>query len=248
MKIRYSKILLITILFFAFIPSMMGLMIFIFRHPEISAKLGLISVKASLFAVADWNGFMVILLQFISAIGLIGFGFVTAWVFGREFTEKTIKDILPLPIPRAKIVFAKFIIVFIWGLILSLVMMISGIITGLVSEVPGWSHFNLNTGMIRFFSIALLSLLLSPPVAFFASYSRGIIAPIGFAILTMIMAQFVALVGLGQIFPWAIPGLLSAPAGIPGMQLVPSSYIILIITSLLGYFATVYIWRNADQH
>lgn len=52
MKIRRSKILLITILLFAFIPFMMGLMIYIIRNPEISAKLGLIATKATLFGNA----------------------------------------------------------------------------------------------------------------------------------------------------------------------------------------------------
>jgi ABC-2 type transport system permease protein len=248
MKIRRSKILWITILLFAFIPSMMGFMIYIVRHPEISAKLGLMAAKASLLSVSDWPAFMGILSQFAAAIGLIGFGFVTAWVFGREYTERTIKDILSLPVSRSYIVHAKFIIVFAWSVILIIVLFISGMIVGKVAGLTAWSGQVFNEGMQTFLITSFLTLLLCPPVAFVAGYSRGIIAPIGFIILTLIMAQFAALAGLGAIFPWSIPGLFTAPAGTGGMELFISSYLILIITSLLGYVATLLWWRYADQH
>jgi ABC-2 type transport system permease protein len=248
MKIHRSKILWITILLFAFIPSMMGLMIYIVRHPEISAKLGLMAAKASLFNVSDWPAFIGILCQFVAALGLIGFGFVTAWVFGREYTERTIKDILALPISRSYIVFAKFVIVFAWSVILIIVLFISGILVGKFAGISGWSEQVFYDGAYTFFITSFLTLLLCTPVAFIAGYSRGIIAPIGFILLTLIMAQFAALAGLGAIFPWSVPGLFTAPKGTEEMELFVSSYIILGSTSLLGYFATLLWWRHADQH
>ncbi len=248
MKIKRSNIVWITIFLFAFIPSMMGLMIYIVRHPEISAKLGLIAAKASLFGDADWPAFFGILHQSIATIGLIGFGFVTAWVFGREYTERTIKDILALPVSRSYFVFAKFIIVFCWCIILAIILGISGVLAGKIVGVSGWSSEVFYAAIYKYIITSFLTMLLCTPVAFFACYSRGIIAPIGFAILTMIMAQFIALAGLGAFFPWAIPGLYTVPAGTEGMQLFMSSYIILIITSILGYIITLYFWRHADQH
>ena len=72
--------------------------------------------------------------------------------------------------------------------------------------------------------------------------------PLGFVIITMVMAQFIGLMGLGPYFPWAIPGVLTAPAGIPGMQLVTASYLILLITCLSGIFGTIEWLRRADQY
>ena len=43
---------------------------------------------------------------------------------------------------------------------------------------------------------SLLTMLLCTPVAFFASYGRGYLPPVGFAIVTL---------GLGPYFPWGIP-------------------------------------------
>ena len=70
---------------------------------------------------------------------------------------------------------------------------------------------------------------------------------VGIIILTMIMANFTGLVGLGPYFPWAIPGLLSAPPGADDIHLNIVSYIILFSTSILGLFGTLAWWRFADQ-
>jgi ABC-type transport system involved in multi-copper enzyme maturation permease subunit len=42
---------------------------------------------------------------------VIGFAFVTSWVFGREYSDRTVKDLLALPAPRSSIVLSKFIVV-----------------------------------------------------------------------------------------------------------------------------------------
>ena len=94
---------------------------------------------------------------------------------------------------------------------------------------------------------SILLILLCTPVAFLASYSRGYIFPIGFVILTMILANFSGLVGLGPYFPWAVPGLYGMSSGSENMQLNDASYIILIGTSLAGLFGTIALCRYADQ-
>jgi ABC-2 type transport system permease protein len=73
-------------------------------------------------------------------------------------------------------------------------------------------------------------------------------APIGFVILTLITAQLVGISGLGAYFPWAIPGLNTVPEGTEGMELVPASYVIVILTSIIGFFGTIRWWNKADHH
>ncbi|MBC8390663.1 MAG: ABC transporter permease [Actinobacteria bacterium] len=46
--------------------------------------------------------------------GVIGFGFVTSWVFGREYSYRIIKNMLTLSISRYIIVLSKFIAAAIW--------------------------------------------------------------------------------------------------------------------------------------
>ncbi|PKP22447.1 MAG: bacitracin ABC transporter permease [Bacteroidetes bacterium HGW-Bacteroidetes-21] len=247
-KVSHSKMLWITIVLFTFIPMMMGLMIYVVRHPEISAKMGLIAAKASLFGNADWPAFFGILHQSVATIGLIGYGFVAAWIFGREHSERTMKDLIALPISRSYIVTAKFLVAIVWCLFLSVILIAVGLMMGKWVGISGWSHEVFVHGMTKYFVTSFMTLLLITPVAFFAGYGRGIIVPIGFVIITLILSQFIAIAGFGAFFPWAIPGLNTVPEGTEGMQLFPISYVILVLTCLAGYLGTLAWWRFADHH
>jgi len=123
-----------------------------------------------------------------------------------------------------------------------------GLIIGNVIGISGWSGEIIFQYANKFIVTSLLTFLLCTPIAFLASYSRGYLLPMGFVILTLIMANFTGLVGLGPYFPWAIPGIYSTPASAEGMQLVISSYIIFASTSVLGFGGTIALWRYADQH
>ncbi len=248
LKLRRSNIVIISLIFFIFVPIMIGLMMYVARNPEMSAKLGMVGTKAQLFGRSDWSGYFDLVLQMTASLGLIGFGFVSSWVFGREHTERTIKDMLALPVSRASIVISKFIIITLWCSVLAIEIYVFSIISGFVAGVTDWSIAPVSDFTQRFLLISFLTLLLCTPVAFFASYGRGIIGAIGFVIITLIMAQFVALLGLGAYFPWAIPGLHSVPADTHGMQVSILSYMIIITTSLIGFIACIQWWRRADQH
>lgn len=249
MKLRRSKILRITIVLFIFIPLMMCLMFFVQKHPEIAAKLGLIGTKATMLRLgkADWTAYLGFLTQAMAGIGLMGFGFVTSWVFGREYSDRTIKDILALPVTRSSIVISKFIVVIFWSVLLILVFLASGFVFGRMINISGWTNNVIFQQVNTYTVTSLLTILLCSPVAFLASYSRGYLLPMGFVILTLLMANFTGLVGLGPYFPWAIPGLYSAPAGTEGMQLSIISYLILISTCIFGLAGTLLWWRFADQ-
>ena len=250
MKLRRSRIFWITILLFMFIPLMMGIMFFVALNPEIGARLGMIGTKASMLRLgnADWESYFDLTNQAVAAIGLVGFGFVTSWVFGREYSDRTIKDILALPVSRSAIVISKFIVVILWCALLAFILILTSILIGMIIAVPGWSARAIYQSVLRFLGVSTLTLLITTPVAFFASYGRGYLLPMAFVILTLILANFIGLVGLGPYFPWAIPGILSAASPDEGMHLIPASYVILIITSIAGLTGTLFWWRYADHH
>jgi len=247
MKLRRSKIFWITIVFFIFVPLMMGLLMLVAQNPEIGEKLGIVGTKAKLFGENNCEGYLLMLNQIVASVGLIGFGFVTSWVFGREYIDRTITNIMALPVSRSAIVTAKFGIVALWCLLLVLIIFIAGISIGHLIGIPNWSDQVFNQFFNKFILISGLTILLSSPVGFIASYGKGIIAPIAFVIVMLIMSQFGALVGLGPYFPWAIPGVISVPDGTEGMEIVFGSYIIVLITSLVGFFGTIAWWKYADQ-
>ena len=131
----------ISILVFLFIPCMMGVVMFVVKNPEFAGKLGLIGTKAAIlrFENTDWQTYLGLLNQIGAGVGLLGFAFVTSWVFGREYSDRTVKDLLALPVPRSSIVVAKFIIVAVWCAFLSLILFSFGLIVGGLIQFPGWS-------------------------------------------------------------------------------------------------------------
>jgi ABC-2 type transport system permease protein len=250
LKMRRSKIFLITLLVFAFIAVMLGLLIYIARHPEIAGRSATVAAKVSVLGNGDWSSFFNLLVQVVLALGPLGFAMVASWVFGREYADRVIKDLLALPVSRFTIVAAKFIIVAAWSILLALILFVISLLTGLVTGTPGWSAVNAMHTLGTFSGSALLTLLLCTPVAFIACASRGYLLPVAFAILTLIVTNFIA-IGLPNLlpyFPWGIPALYS---GISGSEALPPagiiSYLILILTSLAGFVGTVAWWRYADQ-
>lgn len=249
LKILKSKIFWLMLVFFAFVPCMMGLLMFVQKYPEISGKLGLIGTKASIlrFGEANWFNFFNLLNESNAAVGFIGYGFVTTWIFGREYADHTVKDMLALPISRVSLVTSKFIAVFIWCVILSCEFYIIGVIIGKAIQLSGLTEELIFESMNKYGVTSLLTFLLCMPVAFFTSYGRGYLLPLGIIILTLIIANFTGLVGIGPYFPWAIPGIYCTSDGMEGTQLLMVSYLILIITSIAGFIGTLAWWLYADQ-
>jgi ABC-2 type transport system permease protein len=249
LKVRKSKIFYATVLFFAFISVIMGLMMFLLQHPEILNRSEIMAAKASIIAKADWKNYLALQNQMILSIGTMGFGLVASWVFGREYSDRVIKDILALPVSRTNIVNAKIVVSLLWSLVLSITLYVVGILVGLIINIPDWSFDELKSGIVTFFSSAILNMLLITVVAFVASIGKGYILPLVFTIISLIMTQFVFM-GVPEFaiyFPWGFPAIISGVAGDTVPQSNVVSYVIFFITVISGYLATIFWWKYADH-
>ena len=93
----------------------------------------------------------------------------------------------------------------------------------------------------------VLTILIGTPIAFFAIWGKGYLAPLGFVVLTLVFSQIIAATGYGTYFPWAIPGLFSGSGGEYKSYLNFMSYAMLLLTSIAGYIASITFWKIADQ-
>jgi ABC-2 type transport system permease protein len=249
LKARRSAIFIITIVIFAFMALMMGLFVYLARNPDLISNSAILNAKTSVLGKTDWPGYFMLLYQMVAAIGLIGFGFVFSWIFGREYADHTIKDLLALPVSRDLIVWAKLVIAIIWSMLLAVILFILGILSGRLVGMEGWSVELVRQAGRIFCGTTLMTIILSTPVAFFAGYGRGFLVPIGYLILIMILTQFAvsAIPVVAPYFPWAIPSLYSGAAGPESADLGFVSYLILGLTGILGIVGTLAWWRYADQ-
>ncbi len=247
-KFLSSKTPLITMIGLMILPFVGGFFMIILKDPVAAQKMGIISTKAQILGSnADWPSYFSLLTQGISLGGLIIFGFVTSWIFGREYSDRTIKDLLALPISRNATVISKFIVIFLWCMFLSISVFLIGLFVGKIIGLPGWSLEFLFSSSIIFSICSLLTILLSTPVAFFASFGRGYLSPLGFMIITLILSQIVVAMGFGEFFPWSIPALASGIAGEESAALTNISLSIVFLTSIIGLISTIFWWRYADQ-
>jgi ABC-2 type transport system permease protein len=248
LKSRRSKVPWLTALGFSLAPLVGGLFMIILKDPERARSMGLISAKAQLAAgVADWPTLLGLLAQATAVGGGLLFTLVTTWVFGREFSDRTAKELLALPTPRAAIVAAKFVVVGIWAAGLTALVLALGLVVGAAIGLPGWSTALLWRATGDLVITAGLTLALMTPVALLASAGRGYLPPLGWAFLTSFLAQILAAIGWGAWFPWSVPALFSELAGPRANQIGLQSYIVVGVTCVAGLAGTFAWWHSADQ-
>ena len=150
---------------------------------------------------------------------------------------------------RSTIVTAKFVVVAVWSILLSLLFFAAAMITGSLIGLAGWSAAAAWNWFLTFSVSALLTIVLCTPVAFVASAGRGYLLAIGVVILLLIMTQLLgtALPGFTPYFPWAIPAICSGVGGSALPHAGAASWIVLGLTCVLGYLGTVAWWEFADQ-
>jgi ABC-2 type transport system permease protein len=248
LKARRSKVPFLAAVGFTLAPLMDGFFMFIMKDPESAREMGLLSVKAQMaMSTAEWTTFFNVLSQAIAIGGVIVFSIVTAWMFGREFSDHTAKDLMALPTSRESIVAAKLVVITIWALGVSLWVYLVGLLIGSLVDIPGWTTGLALESFGNILATAGMTLLLMTPVAFIASMGRGYLPPLGFAVLTVFFAQIIAATGWGDWFPWSVPALFSGAAGPRGEVIGIHSYVLVILAGMAGLVATFYWWGSADQ-
>ncbi|HTP02085.1 MAG TPA: ABC transporter permease [Anaerolineales bacterium] len=244
-KALRSRMVLWTLLASMLAPFGVGFLIWVSKNPEISQKLGLVGAKANLVALAgvDWASYASLFGQVIGAGGFFLAIFVISWLFGREFSDGTLKDLLAVPVPRSLILLAKFIVMAVWSALLTLAIFAAGMLVGVLLKLPGGTLNALLHGAAITAAAGLMVILVVMPFALFASMGRGYLLPIALALVALLFANLVLVLGRGEFYPWAIP-MIYAEGKTP---LPPASYVIVLLTGLLGWFATDYWWHHADQ-
>ncbi len=243
LKARRSKMPLFTALGFAMVPLGGGFFMVVLKDPELARRVGLISMKAQLtMGAADWPTYLRFLTMAVGAGGIILFGLIASWVFGREYSDRTVKDLLALPTPRSAIVLGKFVVIAAWSAAVTTTTSLITLGIGTALALPPVSPQVFMQSAISIIVAACLTIALVTPVAFAASAWHGYLPPIGVMILLMVLAQLINGAGWGDYFPWSIPALF-----VQGESLGTVSYIIVILTSLAGMAGTLLWWELADQ-
>jgi ABC-2 type transport system permease protein len=248
LKARRSRVPWGVAVGFSLAPLVMGLFMVILKDPERARALGLLGTKAQLTAgTADWPTYLDLLGQAVAVGGAVLFAFLTAWVFGREFADKTVRGLLASPTSRSTIVLAKASVVAIWGLVTTAWILALGLGIGGLLDLPGWSPTDGPATVLGIALAAVLTVALLGWAAFFASVGRGYIAPLAWTVAMVALSQILTVLGWGVWFPWAIPALLSGAGGAAVEPVAPAGVFVLLMVAAAGLLATIAWWGHADQ-
>lgn len=249
LKARRSRLPWLTALAFTIVALVCGLFMFILADPQRARALGLLGGKAQLSgATADWPGYLALLAQAVGVGGFLIYGMIAIWLFGREFSDHTAKDLLALPTSRTTIVGAKFALAAGWAMLLALQVALLGLLIGSVLALPGWSVQVALDGTGRILITAALTALLTTPLSLAASLGRGYLAAVGVLFVVLFCAQVIAALGFGQYFPWSVPGLYAGIAGPDQDPPGPLGFLLVVAVGAAGVLATAAWWRSADHN
>src|SRR5690606_26291548 len=124
---------------------------------------------------------------------------------GREHADRTFPALFALPISRATMATAKFVVLAGWALVLSAAVAVVTTALGLVADVGTFTMATHGPGIVRLFAIALSTTCLALTVGWAASAGRGYLPAIGALLLILVAAQMSVLFGTGGWFPFAVP-------------------------------------------
>ena len=248
LKLRRAKITWLSWLALSVMPLVGGVFMWIVKEPNRAERLGLLGSKAEWVGVtADWPSYFGLLLQITGIGGMILVSVIAAYVFGREYAERTAKNALALPIGRHWIAMAKFAVILVWFSALTLAMIVEGLAVGALLGLPSFTVRLAVSSVGDILLAALVAWLLAPVVAWIATLGRGYLAPLGFSLFTLIMGMTVGATGWGKWFPWSIVPLFAGVAGPRAEALAPESVGVVVLLCLVGAVGTILHLRLADS-
>lgn len=247
MKLHRSKVTWGTLLGLSLAPLGLALFMWIVREPERAASLGLLGTKANLSGLeATWPAYASTLTMVVGIGGLLLLSFIVAYIFGREYTELTAKNMLALPVARHWFVISKLVVALTWWLVLVAAVLVESFVIGLALGLPGLTGQLVLSTIGNALLAAGISYLVVPVVAWITTVGRGYMPPLAFALGMLALGDVFGKTGWAQWFPWSILPLLMGMVGKP--QTLPvGSYVVLALTFVAGVAATIAQLRWADN-
>ena len=166
LKLKHSKIFLLTVLGALSIPSLLYIGLLTGEHATFQGILDYCATYAcSLFYI-------------------IIFTIIIAYLFGREYTEHTLKTILTTPLSKTKLLIGKYLMFFIWAFIITTITFTGTVIA---AYLGGISDITLSVGLNSYKEMFITNILL------FLSFSP-------FVFLSLLVPNMVAAMVTGAAF------------------------------------------------
>lgn len=238
LKLKRSKVLFISLLGVLAVPFMMMVEALQthFKHPE------------QIFTLADLYDNSLIYIMLL--IGMMVYTVIAAYLFSREYTEKTLKSILTIPVLKTSFVASKFCVLFLWIMVLTAItwasMLALATIYHAVFDIAefhmgvawAWLGKMLLGGILMFLTIS--------PFAFLAEKTKGLVVPMIAAAVIVMGSAALSNQDIGALYPWmATFFLVKGKLASTGYPIWLTTSIIALV-SIHGFAATFIYFQKED--
>ena len=191
-KLKHSKIFLLTVLGALSIPALLYIALLTGEYATFQGMLDYCATYAcALFYI-------------------IIFTIIIAYLFGREYTEHTLKTVLTAPLSKTKLLFGKYLMFFIWTFIITTITFTG---TVLAAYFGGISDITLSAGLNSYkemlISVFLLCLSFSPFV-FLSLVMPNMVFSMVTGVIFSIINLFVYSTKYTPYIPWCSPYLIGS--------------------------------------
>ncbi|MED0676797.1 ABC transporter permease [Aneurinibacillus thermoaerophilus] len=236
LKLKRSKMFLISVLGAAVAPFMVVVASYIYMKTEDSHQ---IITFPELFS--ETNLYTVLL------IGVPLYGVVSAYLFNREYLEDTLKNLLTIPVSRISLIMSKLIILFMWIMFLTFVAWGLTLFLGVLGQFQGLSPLLIVKSLGNFMTGGLLLFILSTPIVLVAVVMKNYVPTIIFTIVITLINVMSGNSEHRGLFPWAAAGDIANDTLQPTYP-AEVSYIAIFATSIIGLIATIVYFKKVDIH
>lgn len=250
LKLKRSKVVWVSALAYVFIAATIYFVLWIAKNPEAARGLGLMGKKADILASGisvDWSGLFALLTEMSVMGGMILYSIIVIYVFGREYAEGTAKNMLALPNRRGDFVLAKLALAAAWYALLTAFLFAEGLLAGALLGLGAPPSSALAGAAADLLVAAIAATALQPLVALVTAGSGGYLAPFGYTVATLVLANLMARTEWARWCPWSIIALLSGMTGPRRADVVLGSALVLAGTFAIGLACTIVQQERADN-
>ncbi len=198
---------------------------------------------ATMVSAHDWSALFTVAGQVAAVGGLIAFGVVAGWIYGREFSDGTVFGLYALPVSRSTIALAKLLVLLGWaaaiGPALTGPLLLAGWALGLDASATSVTALS-----ARLIVSTMLTALLALPCAVVATVTRGYLAAIGAVIALVAATQVAVIAGLGGWFPFAAPGIWATSPSPAAGSVMTVQLMVAVPVGLGAALLTTRSWRR----
>ncbi len=183
--------------------------------------------------------------QILAVVMLLTGGFVSTWMFGREWADRTIGSLFANAVTRRAIGWAKVTIIVGWALVCVSAAVALTTAAGAIIAPHGFTAAVRQQAYVVWGASAIMALL-GLPFACVAVVTRGYLGAIGVLIGTTAISQILAAVGVGRWTPYVAPPMWAGAGGPEQALLVGPIHLIWAMAfAAIGTYAAVRAFAHA---